>query len=190
MSTELMVDLETLGADCAPNCVVLSIGAVLFNPEEEVSPEDLHADGFHVYLEPQVQIDMGIKVDWSTLLWWHQQEVVARTSMFKEQLARVSPPMALEALNDYCKVKNDRLRPTHIWGNGPSFDCAILANLYRAVGVPNPFKYYQQQCVRTIGKAAGLKREGWGTAHDALDDAVAQAVYVQRCYKKLGGKKS
>lgn len=183
MSNELMVDLETLAADAAPNCVVLSIGAVLFDPYEEVSPEDLHAEGLHIYLEPQLQIDTGCQVDWSTVLWWHNQEAMARTTMFNDRLQRISTPTGLEMLNKYIASKGQCL---HTWGNGPSFDCAILHNLYKKFGVPDPFKYYQQQCVRTIGKIAGLKRVTWGTAHDALDDAVSQAVYVQRCYKKLG----
>jgi hypothetical protein len=182
MALELMTDLETLAADAAPNAVVLSIGAVLFDPAEENSFEDLHAEGFEIYLDPQQQLNCGIKVDWSTILWWQNQEAAARTTMFNEQLARSSLHVALTALNEYVKPG----KPTHIWGNGPSFDCAILHNLYKASGVPDPFKYYQQQCVRTIGKAAGLKRVNWGVQHNALDDAVSQAVYVQRCYKKLG----
>lgn len=185
MSTHLVVDLETLGAAAAPNCAVLSIGAVLFDPMEEVSPEDLHAEGFHIYLDPQEQIDKGAKVDWSTVLWWANQDAMARSQMFNEQLQRHSVSLALNELDKYTTAFSKQ-QPTHIWGNGPSFDCAILNNLYNMVGAPNPFKYYQQQCCRTIGLAANLKRSGWGVAHNALDDAVAQAVYVQRAYKCLG----
>lgn len=182
MANELMVDLETLGSDTAPRCAVLSIGAVVFDPTRRDQPDDLHAEGLSVFLDPHEQLRRGALVDWSTILWWHQQEVLARTTMFKEGLKRLSLKAGLELLDEYIRP----YKPTHIWGNGPSFDCAILNNLYQLAEMTNPFKYYQQQCVRTIGKAAKIKRSGWGTAHDALDDAVAQAVYVQQCYHKLG----
>lgn len=183
MAEHLMLDLETLGADSAPNCVVLSIGAVLFNPEREDRFDDLTAEGFHVYLDPKPQLDVGIGVDWSTLLWWHQQSAPARTEMWNERLARVSPVMALGALKEYLKGKDAK----RVWGNGPSFDCALLDNLCRTFGVTPLFKYFDQRCVRTVGELANLKRENFGTFHNALDDAASQAVYVQRCYKKLRG---
>ncbi len=182
MSNELMVDVETLAADSSPR-VVLSIGAVLFDPYEEVSPEDLATEGFQIFLDPQAQLNAGHKVDWDTLMWWHNQDAVVRQDMFNpNRKDRAKPYEALLELNAYIKSKGEC---THIWGNGPSFDCVILHELYRTFGVKDPFPYYTQQCVRTIGKAAGMKKTGWGTAHDALDDAVAQAVYVQRCYKQL-----
>lgn len=186
MSLHLMVDLETLGAAAAPNVVTLSIGACLFDPTSENSCEDLHAEGYHQYLDPQEQIQLGARVDWSTILWWQNQGAEARTTMFSEQLTRRPLRKVLQDLTDYCITGLGGAKVTHIWGNGPSFDCAILNNLYKLAGMPNLFPYYTQQCVRTIGLAAGIKKFSWGVAHDALDDAVSQAVYVQRCYKKLG----
>lgn len=179
MRDHIMIDLETLGSTSSPNCVVLSIGATKFDPMREDSAEDLSAEGFHIYLDPQEQLNKGIGVDWSTILWWHQQEVVARTGQFGERVVRTNFAMFAGAFKEYVgKIEK-------VWGNGPSFDCSILGNLYKKFGFESPFKYYNERCVRTIGEAAGLKKTGWGTAHDALDDAVGQAVFVQRCYKKL-----
>lgn len=76
-----------------------------------------------------------------------------------------------------------------VWANGPQFDVSILAEVYHAVGLPVPWHYRAPRDFRTITDAAGMTREefsNYGDAHNALHDAIAQAMTVCEAYKRLG----
>ena len=79
-----------------------------------------------------------------------------------------------------------------IWANGPHFDISILEAVYHAVGLPVPWHYRAPRDFRTITDAAGMTREefsNYGDAHNALHDAIAQAMTVCEAYKRLGLRK-
>lgn len=80
-----------------------------------------------------------------------------------------------------------------IWGNGPSFDCAILDNAFQACNIKITWRYSNERCVRTI-EDLGRKLlninpkdtiERVGTNHHALADAEHQAKYVSGVYQAL-----
>ena len=57
MSTHAMIDLETLGTK--PDCVVLTLGAIKFNPYTQTEPDK----GLYIRLDVDEQTKMGRSVD-------------------------------------------------------------------------------------------------------------------------------
>ncbi len=66
-----------------------------------------------------------------------------------------------------------------IWGNGAGFDQPILSAVYRAVGVVQPWKFFNERCYRTLKNLyPGFPYTRPKLAHHALEDAKAQAVHA------------
>ena len=72
MSTHAMIDLETLGTK--PDCVVLTLGAIKFNPYTQTEPDK----GLYIRLDVDEQTKMGPSVDDGTLEWWGKQDKAIR----------------------------------------------------------------------------------------------------------------
>ena len=64
MATHGMIDLETLGVD--PECVILTIGAIKFNPFNSIEPNN----GLYLRCDVDEQTSLGRTVDDNTLAWW------------------------------------------------------------------------------------------------------------------------
>lgn len=170
MTKHVMVDLETLGTK--PGCPVLSIGAVVFNPREGVLGET-----FYVVAD-QDQSQWGLKPSSATIAWWAHQSVEAR-SIFTDE-ARVD----LRSMLSLFKVWwSDNLRDANdevlVWGNGADFDIPILGAAYDAVDLAWPWKPFSGRCYRTIKNLRpDIKIKRHGEHHNALADAIAQAVHL------------
>jgi len=68
-----------------------------------------------------------------------------------------------------------------LWGNGSTFDNVILSNAYRAIGVKQPWDFWNDRCYRTLKSLyPHVKLERSGVAHNALDDAKSQAMHAVR----------
>jgi exodeoxyribonuclease VIII len=66
-----------------------------------------------------------------------------------------------------------------LWGNGASFDNAILANAYAALKMEQPWAFWNDRCYRTIkAMHPKQKQQHLGTHHNALDDAISQAEHL------------
>ena len=76
------------------------------------------------------------------------------------------------------------------WCQGPLFDYAILQDIYKQLGHPVPWQYWQIRDSRTlfslVPRDSNEKRED---LHNALADCYFQAKKVQKVYKELGIKK-
>ena len=177
MAFDIMLDLETLGT--RPECVILTLGAVKFNPYTLDDP------GPGLYLRPDVdqQIAAGREVQEDTLQWWMNQAEDVREEALGEE-GRVSIEDMHRQLNKFLVGVNN------IWAQGPVFDIAILENLYRQYGWPTPWQFWQIRDSRTLFGVHGDPRiKGKMGLHNALEDCVSQATAVQQVYKKLGIKK-
>jgi exodeoxyribonuclease VIII len=74
-----------------------------------------------------------------------------------------------------------------VWGNGASFDNAILAQCYRAVGMDFPWKFWNDRCYRTLKNLVlDVPFERTGTHHNALDDARSQAIHASAILRRMG----
>ena len=167
--TNVMLDLETLGQSAG--AVILSIGAVKFSGgvvSRVVSSE------FYRRISPQSCVNVGLKIDPDTVMWWMKQGDAARSEIVKDGI-NVSL-----ALMEFSKWVGDP--DALVWGNGADFDNVLLASAYRAVNLPLPWKYYNNRCYRTIKSLnKDIKIERSGTHHNALDDARSQAFHLMRC---------
>ena len=181
-----MIDIETLGT--SQDSVILQIGAVGF-AAAGMDP------GFYADVTVQDQIAMGRKVDPFTLGWWlDRTSTEARLSVFERRDVDLnSLRVCLEGLNAYIKAylindthnntKNDKL-----WANSPSFDLAIIRNAMEMCEINPAWQYWHEADVRTLKVIDGITknieikkipmmREN-SIAHNALDDAKNQALYV------------
>lgn len=175
-ATDAMVDLETLGTH--PYAPILSIGACAFTMDE--SPID---DLFYQAVDLESCIDLGMRPSGPTIMWWMQQADEARIRAFNDPAA-VKLPIALDAFTDWLNS-----RPLSVWGNSARFDCGLLEAAYKVCNKELPWSWWKEGCYRTIKNLPGAKRiplERFGTHHNALDDAISQAVHLRKLYRALG----
>jgi 3' exoribonuclease, RNase T-like len=171
---DVMLDIETLGT--CPDCVVLTLGAVKFNPHTR---EDI-AGG--IYCKPDVddQIVRGRIVREDTMQWWlDQAEAVREEALGMED--RIPVEQMLRELNRFLVgVKN-------IWAQGTVFDIGILEHLYKQYNMVPNWEYWQIRDSRTLFGVHGDPRvKGKEGLHNALEDCVSQAEAVQQIFSQIG----
>jgi len=176
MYNDVMVDLETLGQ--TPGCVILSIGAVAFNPRlTELGPE------LYSVINTKSCQASGLTEDESTKAWWNVQAPEARAVIEEAEKSEVMLEHALIDLRTY--LDQFGLSCVRVWGNGSDFDNAILACAYRAAGLEFPWKFWNNRCYRTLKelKRSRSPNKRHGTYHNALDDAKTQALHAVELLK-------
>lgn len=169
---DIMLDLETLAT--SPDSVILTFGAVKFDPFDSSKPMD---QGLYFRINVDEQIDLGRHVDEGTVAWWGTQSDEVREEALGEN-NRVSLEDFAKELNKFVVGAN------RIWAQGPVFDIVILENLYRQLGKPTPWPYYLIRDSRTLLKALGDTRKGGALLHNALADCVSQAEAIQDAVKR------
>ena len=171
---DLMIDIETLGT--APGSVILSVGAVTFDAETGEFGEELYAP-----IEPQSAVDMGLTIDVSTLKWWMEQSEDARKEAFSgdQPLSKV-----LFDLHQFVQS----VEASRVWAKPPSFDLVLLESAYRACAITIPWHYRTPRDCRTLFDMTGATQPGFGTAHNALDDAKSQALGVVDAYRIMASR--
>ena len=158
------IDLETLGNNA--NSPILSIGMVVFNSNGIVDRHEWFPD-------VQAQMDRGATPDASTFLWWFQQGPEARGQQVEAKRQPVGSVLG-EIGAVFARYDVDE-----VWGNGPSFDCTILAELFRRHGLAAPWDFWKERCVRTVlSLNPTLERVRPPIPHCALSDAEAQALTI------------
>ncbi|EJY6339831.1 3'-5' exoribonuclease [Escherichia coli] len=174
----LSVDLETMGTN--PDAPINSIGGKFFDPETgEMGPE------FSKTIDAKTG---GGTVDISTIEWWLVQSSEARSAILVNQIPLDD---ALLQFREFISEHSDE-KFVQVWGNGATFDNAILRRSYERKGIPCPWRYCNDRDVRTIvelGKTIGFDARTAipfeGVPHNALDDARHQAKYVSAIWQKL-----
>ena len=72
------------------------------------------------------------------------------------------------------------------WSHGATFDLVIIEDVLRQLGKPVPWNFWQLRDTRTIFDLGLDPDMPKGGLHNALEDAIRQAVGVQNIYRKLG----
>jgi len=180
--SDVMVDIETLSTRV--NAVVLSIGAVAFDPYS-----DHIGDSFSVQLDPQEQMEKGRHVDVNTIKWWMGQSEEAKKESFS---GSNKVEAVLCVFRDFITSLGSH-STLRLWSNGPSFDEAILRSLYADYRVEWPVRYNGGRDCRTLFEIAypdgPVPLVRGDVVHSAIDDAMWQAMAVQMCMAKLRGGK-
>jgi exodeoxyribonuclease VIII len=167
-----MIDMETLGV--TPDCMILTIGAVHFDPYGTGIIDKLY---LKVGLDEQEQL--GRIIDPKTLEWWSKQNA----DVLEEALSddnRIPLTESVDKLHKFfwgCK---------RFWSHGSVFDLIILENLYRQMKKPLPWNFWDLRDTRTIFDLGHDPEMPQNSKHDALQDAIRQAIGVQNVYRKLG----
>ena len=171
-----MIDLETLSTN--PNATILTVGGVKFDPYTVAEP----SQGMYFRVDVGSQTEMGRDVMQETVNWWSKQPKEISDEAFSDD-NRASLDDMIKKINKF-SVGVDVF-----WCQGPLFDYAILQDIYKQLGYPVPWQYWQIRDSRTlfslVPKDPDEKRTG---LHNALEDCYFQAKKVQRVYKQLGIK--
>lgn len=171
----IMLDLETY--DTAPTAIVLSIGAVRFDAHN--CYERIYVScGTAEHRNDQLNHFRTQSAD--TVAWWEQQTPEARKVLYDTEA--VTPREALDRFRTFCG------EGAIIWGNGADFDNVILRSMYASYSGDDksaPWRYYNNRCFRTLKSLSPVKVDRIGTYHNALDDAVHQALHAQAILQAL-----
>jgi hypothetical protein len=167
-----MLDIETLGQ--GPGCVVISIAAVPFY-RTDCKVGDAY---FHMNVDIESCLALGLKIDPSTLHWWIQ-----KAGLFQE-LQKDTYELKGTLLSLRSFIAHNCEKDVRVWGKGPSFDNAILRYAYDLVNQPLPWKYSRERCVRTDldGYEDRLKNclRFNGIEHNPVDDARHQIACMAK----------
>jgi len=161
----LMTDTETLGT--RPGAIILSVAFVRFTDEASMS----------VNLSVPEQEALGMEMDPGTLQWWHDQEAKAPGAYAAATVNPLSLVPALEYINQWIAwAAPDDPR---YWCHGATFDCPLLQELYRRVGVPCPWggrDFWRVRDTRTLYDLACINEKDYAVPppHIALNDAIGQ----------------
>lgn len=171
---DVMLDLETLSV--RPESVILTFGAVKFNPYNDIIDE---SNGLYLRVDVDEQLALGRHVDEGTIAWWGRQDPIVRDEALGDE-NRIG-------LEEFTSTLNRFLVGTKsIWAQGPVFDIVILENLYRQLGKPAPWNYWQIRDSRTLFGVHGDPRvKGREGHHNALSDCIYQAQGIQQIYSKF-----
>jgi hypothetical protein len=172
MIRRTMIDIETLGTK--PGGIVLEIGIVcnVSNPYDANGNGADWTMGVHVDIAQQPDA----LIDPATLRWW-MRHPVAFDRLTKAQLTgqAVAPAAAIDSMAVMLRGVDE------VWGNSPSFDCAILVDFVDRYAGAVPWRYVQERDFRT---ARSLRPDvpyvPPAEAHGALADALAQAAHLDK----------
>lgn len=177
----IMVDLETMGN--RPTSAIVAIGAAQFD-EKGVG------ETFYQTVDLESSMEAGLTVDAGTIMWWMKQSEAARRALTENNETLHTALVRFSCWLDTLHVGYDTSSAdVEIWGNGAAFDNVILANAYRALDMPVPWSFWNDQCYRTLKKQFPhlvIPMDVTRTAHKAVDDAVHQAMCASRMLTELG----
>ena len=169
-----MIDIESLNT--TPDCVILTIGAVLFDPYGSGIVDKIE---IRPTIEDQTEIH-NRSINEDTLRWWSTQSPAAIEEAMGDK-GRVSFADAMNTLYKFCWNHNK------VWSNGASFDVVVMEHAWHQLGQLPPWPYYKVRDTRTIYEITNvsLKEDSYKTTHKAVEDAERQAVILQKGYLKL-----
>ena len=169
----LMLDIETMGSESYSS--IVSIGALEFDIETGKTGKE-----FYVNVDLQSCMDLGLIVNASTIMWWLKQSEQARKDLTERTVLPIEN--ALLEFAQFCR------KDYQIWGNSARFDCGILQNAYDKAGIPIPWDFRNERCVRTLVSFNPEIKKNFkpiGTAHNALSDCYFQVGYCSEIWSSL-----
>jgi exodeoxyribonuclease VIII len=171
MKKSLMLDMETLAV--SPNAVVLSLGAVHFDPYGTG-----YSDSLYFRIDIDDQDALGREVDPGTLEWWGRQDPAIMEEAF-------SPDNRIPLVESMDRFHKFAWGCSAFWSHGATFDLVMIENIYGQLNKALPWNYWQLRDTRTLFDLGHDPEMPQGSKHNALEDAIRQAVGVQNVYRKL-----
>ncbi len=178
-----MLDIETLAT--GPNAVMLTIGAIRFDPFSDDSNsyngDVITMDTFYRRVDPESFTWPEAHIDDGTLEWWSKQSEEVREEAFTE-LDRHDIRVVMQDLFKWMQQGYHS-----VWANGPAFDIVILETINKHIERGNPWKYWQVKDARTVYGLVEHDRPN-PRLHHALWDCWSQIVALQSCFRNLNLK--
>ena len=161
----ISLDLETLSTEST--AAIVQIGA-----------KQLYSDNtFCQYISPQSAERAGGTVSTETLEWWNKQDPTVRAVVMGGTRTHYEVLDSFDIwVHQLCDGDYDRV---YLWSNGADFDLPILRNAYELYS-SYPFNFRNHRCYRTLIAEFNMPRTKSQVAHNALSDAVAQAVDLEK----------
>lgn len=173
----IVLDLETLGKN--ENACIVAIGAAVYDEQA-----DCITDKFYQPIDIATCAESDIDPD--TVRWWMKQSDAAR-GVFNE-VRREHIIHALDQFSSFVRQARADDRAVLIWGNGAAFDNVILSGAYSTYAVIRPWTYREDACLRTLRSLyPHVEPSNYGVAHNAVDDATAQALTLQKLLHAVRG---
>lgn len=187
MHFHVMADIETLGT--GNNALPIVLGAVKFT-------KDAILGKFEVGIDPDDAQRYGRVITGGTVMYWFDpKRNEARERIF--HMPKVDLASALQGFSDWCRLPTTDapdapedevpldaesvLQIGSLWGKGSTFDNIILRSAAEVTHTDWPFSFRQDECYRTLAnRNPDVAYEQVGVAHVALDDALSQALHLQR----------
>lgn len=172
----VMFDLETMGT--GPRSTILSIGAVFFYPEHGSLGEE-----FYIECNPSQE---GRSIDISTLAWWFQQQKDTGIGPPLSGTNRID--LAVHSFCNWLLAHKGFETEVILWANGIDFDWGLIKEVLSDYQGKSPVKYNNVRDYRTFAKLfSNVPRAEMppDLAHNALEDAKAQAVHCMELFKYL-----
>lgn len=182
---DIMVDLETM--DNVPSAAIVAIGAV----QCDLTTGETGSTYYRV-IDLNDQPNTTINAD--TLYWWLGQSDSARQALTVD--GKITLKEMCNTFNKWLKSLGEPIEHLRLWGNGASFDNAILRYSYRQCKKELNIKFWNDRDMRTIvGFYPKQLQETWrrenlrkGEHHNALADAEHQIWFCSAILKELGVK--
>lgn len=185
---DLMIDLETFGT--GPRAVIASIGAVAFDRTAEPFKSPLEFQGEAFYKVVDIRSQPGREYSPDTIYFWMNQPDEARKAIIPGRITEremnygelTSLGSALNQLTEFCRVR----KIEKIWCYGATFDHVILMDAYKDAKQKFPVSYRDLLDMRTyVYVMPKAERPTFGTTHNALDDAINQAIWMQKIHASM-----
>lgn len=178
--THVVIDIETMGT--LAHAPIVSIGAAAFN-SEDIRNRNFNFLEFYRRIEwKQYARQISDQSTLDTAWWWFDADPVALREVVSTD--RIPLKSALCDLGEFITTLRGTGHPSEdpglrVWGNGPSFDCRILADAFVRCGLGCPWHFWEERCLRTqLDNFRAPPEDVTGNdlvKHHAMDDARLEA---------------
>lgn len=181
----IMIDLETLST--FPNAAVIAIALAMW---DDKAPKEIRARAW--FIDPDFSIGHSNP---ETRDWWNEQDPQVRKRVFG---GNETPRDVFQSVNLFVNGFVSSDEEVRVYADPATFDFPILQSQYQALGLPFPWSWRNQRCLRTMKKEladnTGIEIEEVASAipHDPMPDALAQVQELQtilQVYKSLGNQR-
>ena len=179
LEVDVMIDTETLAIN--PRAAVVQIGLAYRLPGNAyVQTKEICIRPSSYKGRPEFSVT-------ESTVKWHQQDPARAANIERCELEGVSVDTAPLALADALAIiSNEGNCKLILWSCGTDFDFPILANLYKAYGQIQPWRYGNVRDYRTMRELfkaeVPMQRKG---DHTAVADAVAQYEHLKEIRKYI-----
>ena len=172
MARHLMVDLETMAT--SPRAVILTLGAVQFDPfSDEIY------DKLYMRISVEDQEALGREINPETLDWWATQDPEIMLEAFSDE-DRISLSDAMDRFHKFAWTCDK------VWSHGAVFDIILIEDVLRQMNRRPPWQFWNCRDTRTLFDLGHDPEMPQAAKHNALEDAIRQAIGVQNVMRKLG----